>query len=64
MHQLDKEDIEAHTNESCVTKFQSGSSSNVGRKYTKRLPLADIRNVQEDLSRRFDGERIYLMLNK
>ena len=56
MRNTSQKKCDPHTNESDVGLFESTSSNNVPRKNIRRLPLADIRNVQENLSKRFDGK--------
>ena len=51
MDELNQEEIDPCTNESSVVGLRSGNSVSVAWKNTKRLPLADIQNVQENLSR-------------
>lgn len=55
MDQPIQEETDPHTNDSDVRFFEPTSSNNVTRKNIKRLSLADIINVQENLSNRFDG---------
>lgn len=56
MKEVNQEEMEPHTNESCVDSLLKGRSGNISWKDGRRIPLADIRNVQENLSRKFDGE--------
>lgn len=56
MRDSNTKECDPHTNESDVLQVGSTASVNNTRKNAKRLPLADIRNVQEDLSKRFIGK--------
>lgn len=62
MRKLNPEEEEPNTNESFLVNTEAASADNVPWKNARRLPLADIRNVQEDLSKRFDGKSMHLLL--
>lgn len=45
MNQLNQEEVDPCTNESCVVDLHSRSFDSVAWKNAKRIPLADIKNV-------------------
>lgn len=60
MSMPNQEEEDPHTNESCVINSESASAENLPSKTTRRIPLTDISNVQENLTKRFYGKSLYL----